>query len=182
VKGLVRPRARSVLVVVAALIGSGMVITLGVVGYALLSDSGGPSGEKNSDPRAASGSDQRISFEQAVRDLRLTLPATVSQVRYMARNDSRPYFLKISFVTSCSAIPEFTADNGLVRSGVKEAGAIELQQLRRAARELDRPLPEGRTATVWDDGNDHDSVNRAIAETALDGRNCQVVGTFEDYS
>ncbi|MFI0348908.1 hypothetical protein [Actinomadura sp. 9N407] len=172
-------KARSLL---TALVGAVLVVSAGTAAYTLLWTPDGPFAEGNADPRTAKGSDPRISFERAADDLRLRLPPVVSEVRYLARHDSRPYFLWFSFVTSCSAFPEFATDNDLVRGSVKQADSIALERLRKLARDLGRPIPEGPTATVWTDENENDSTNRAVATTHVENRECQVVGAFEAYS
>ncbi|TDD79167.1 hypothetical protein [Actinomadura rubrisoli] len=175
-KTLARPHPRFLLA------GAAVMISLGAASYVLLSTSGDSDAERNPDPRAAKGADPGISFERAAGDLRLHLPAAITQVRYLARNDSEPYFLRFSFITSCSAVPRFATDNDLVRGRAEKADVIELEGLRKTARDLGSPMPEGAAATVWGDGDENGLKKRAVANVPVKNQDCQVVGTFEDYS
>ncbi|MFD0691890.1 hypothetical protein [Actinomadura fibrosa] len=175
-------KRRSLLFWFGVFVGVAVFAAAGTVAYALLSTSDGPLAESNGDSRAVKGSDPRISLERAASDLRLRLPASMSEVRYLARNDSSPYFLDVSFVIPCSDVQEFTADNGLARGRSAKVDSIELEQLRKVARDLGRPMPADRPATVWTSGDGGDASQRAVADAPLRPQACQVVGTFEDYS
>ncbi|MGI5167085.1 hypothetical protein ACQEU3_22320 [Spirillospora sp. CA-253888] len=166
---------RAVLACLVGLVG----IFAVVVGYFLLAAPGGPFVEESDDPRAAEGADPRLSLEQAVRDMGLRLPSGISQVRYVARNDSRPSFLRLSFGAPCSVLPGFTADNGLVRVQDPKISALDEGRLREMAHGLGKDMPEG-AATIW--GNKESPHKRSVAGVSVDGRDCQVVGAFEDYS
>ncbi|GAA4240750.1 hypothetical protein GCM10022254_66690 [Actinomadura meridiana] len=170
-----------ILLAVAAVVGCVLVVGVAAVVYTLMAWEPSPAGEGGVGPRAARGSDPRITFEQAARDLSLALPGTVSRLRYAARHDSRPYILEFSFVMPCSSIAEFRDGNDLVQVGESLRGSSPPAEFREMAATLGGPLPEG-PATVLTDEDDHDSINRRAVVVSLSGRDCRVVGDFTEYT
>ncbi|MGI5327977.1 hypothetical protein [Actinomadura nitritigenes] len=174
-------KARHLLYALVALVGVAVLATAGTVAYALLSTPGGRLAESNRDPRAVKGSDPRLTFERAAGDLRLRLPASMTQVRYMTRNDSSPYFLHLAFAIPCQAVAKFAADNDLQRVRWKQNVTLEVRNLQTVADDLGRRLPEGPTTNVWTN-DEHDPRSRVVADVPLNGQTCQVIGTFANYA
>lgn len=174
-------KARHLLYALVALVGAAILATAGTVGYALLSTSDGPLAESNRDPRAVKGSDPRLTLERAAGDLRLRLPASMSSVRYMTRNDSSPYFLHLAFAIPCPAVAQFAADNDLRRVRWKQGVTLEMRDLQTVAGDLGRHLPEGPATNVWTN-DEHDPRSRVVADVPLNDRTCQVIATFADYA